>query len=268
MVGSPEREASERRTRWRAFARGARQAPPPARLRVAAIERDGGFLDGLTRRVRRLGWAFIVHPGPVTSATLLGGRPDAVLVDIGLLGPRWDDWLARQPARVPDLGVLVCTGRSTVGQRVRGLQVGADDWLTKPCHPEEVIARLQAIVRGRRLHLAAEEHTPLRRAELELRSDLFEVFVARRPAGLTRREFDVLAHLVRHEGEVLERERLYQRVWGFQMARGDRSIDTFVRKIRTKLRVLSPDWRYIHTHKGAGYSFDPEPTAGVERLRV
>jgi DNA-binding response OmpR family regulator len=256
MVGSPERGAY-----GRASARGARPAPPPppARLRIAAIERDGGFLHGLTRRLRALDWTFIVHPGPVTGATLLGGRPDAVLVDVGLLGPRWDDWLARQPARVPDLGVLVCTERSTVGQRVRGLQVGADDWLTKPCHPEEVIARLQAIVRGRRSHLVANGLSSLRRAELEVRPDLFEAFVAGRPAGLTRREFDVLSALVRHEGKVLAREHLYRQVWGFAMARGDRSIDTFVRKIRTKLRERSPGWSYIHTHKGAGYSFRARP---------
>jgi DNA-binding response OmpR family regulator len=251
----------------RASTRGARPAPPPARLRIAAIECDGGFLHGLAERVRRLDWTFIVHPGPVTGATLLGGNPDAVLVDVGLLGPRWDDWLARQPARVPGLGVLVCTGRSTVGQRVRGLQVGADDWVTKPCHPEEVIARLEAIVRGRRLRRAARELGSLRRAELELRLDLFEVFVRSRPASLTRREFDVLLSLARHEGEVLARERLYREVWGFQMARGDRSIDTFVRKIRNKLRDLSPGWRYIHTHKGAGYSFHAVPAEPARRRR-
>jgi DNA-binding response OmpR family regulator len=235
-----------------------RPPPPPARLRIAAIEREGSFLRTLAERAERLEWTFAVHEGPVTGATLLGGHPHALLVDVGLLGPRWDGWLSRQPARVPHLGVLVCTERSTVKQRVRGLQVGADDWITKPCHPDEVIARVQAIVRGRRLHLAAEELAPLRRGELEVRPDLFEAYVAGRPAGLTRREFDLLLHLARHEGEVLGREHLYRHVWGFAMARGDRSIDTFVRKLRNKLRAISPGWRYIHTYKGSGYTLRPE----------
>jgi DNA-binding response OmpR family regulator len=248
------------------FAGGARRLSPivqPARLRIATIEHDSGFLRTLAERARRLEWTLIVHRGPVTAATLLGGHPHAVLVDIDLLGPYWDQWLAHHPARVPDLGVLVCTGRSTVAQRVRGLNIGADDWITKPCHPEEVIARLQAIVRARRLYLAGEDQRPLRRGGIELRPELFEVFAGGRSAGLTHREFDVLLHLVRNAGVVVERERLYQEVWGYEMARGSRSVDTLVRKIRNKLVRISPGWRYVHTHKGVGYRFAAERARGA-----
>ena len=64
-------------------------------------------------------------------------------------------------------------------------------------------------------------------------------------------------------GRVLEREEIYQRVWGYAMARGDRSVDVFVRKLRQKLEKASPGWRYIHTHFGVGYRFDPEPADGT-----
>jgi DNA-binding response OmpR family regulator len=234
---------------------------PP--LRIAAIDRDEEFMRLLATQTRPLGWTLLVHRGPVTATTLLNGRPHAVLVDIGLLGPRWDDWLARHPGRVPNLGVIVCTGRSTVSQRVRGLHLGADDWITKPCYVEEVIARLHAIVRARSLPLATTQ-TPLRRGVLELRPDLHETFVARRPVGLTRREFEVLLHLAHHAGRVVERERLYSEVWGYQMAQGSRSIDTLVRKIRNKLASVSPGWRYIHTHKGVGYRFAVRRSSGMK----
>ena len=200
----------------------------------------------------------------MTATVLLGGNPHAVLVDVGILGPRWDEWLARQPARIPQLGVLVCTERSTVTQRVRGLHIGADDWITKPCHPDEVVARLQAIVRGYRMQLAGDEQAPLRSGELELRPDLFEALVDGRPAGFTSREFEILLQLARRRNLVIERAQLYFEVWGYSMPRGSRTVDTFVRKIRDKLELVSPDWRYVHTHKGVGYRFEGMP---LQRVR-
>ena len=79
---------------------------------------------------------------------------------------------------------------------------------------------------------------------------------------LTRREFELIELLAGAEGRVLEREEIYQRVWGYAMARGDRSVDVFVRKLRQKLEKASPGWRYIHTHFGVGYRFAPEPAVG------
>jgi DNA-binding response OmpR family regulator len=236
-------------------------ATPPCR-RIATIDRDSEFLRALSERAKLIDWTLIVHPGPVNGATLLGGRPHAVLVDIELLGPRWDDWLMHHPAKIPNLGVLVCTGESTVRQRVRGLGVGADDWITKPCHPEEVIARLEAIVRRSWRHVEVDELRPVRAGELEVRTDLYEVFAKRKSARLTHYEYEILLQLVRHQGEVLGRGEIYREVWGYEMARGDRSIDTFVRKIRAKLRKVSPAWDYIHTHKGVGYRFGAERRHG------
>jgi DNA-binding winged helix-turn-helix (wHTH) protein len=79
---------------------------------------------------------------------------------------------------------------------------------------------------------------------------------------LTRREFELIELLAGAEGRVLEREEIYQRVWGYAMARGDRSVDVFVRKLRQKLESASPEWRYIHTHFGVGYRFAPQPADG------
>ena len=88
------------------------------------------------------------------------------------------------------------------------------------------------------------------------------IFVGGQSLDLTRREFELLQLLSDAAGQVLQREEIYQRVWGYAMAHGDRSVDVFVRKLRQKLERVSPDWRYIHTHFGIGYRFDPEHVDG------
>jgi DNA-binding response OmpR family regulator len=227
-------------------------------LRVAVIDTDSGFLQVLTKRLERLGWEHRVLASAVPVETVVAMRLNAVAVDLATLGPQGWEYLERLCAELPGLGVVVCTGQSTVAQRVRGLRLGADDWLSKPCHPEELIARIEAVVRRRR-HAETRESGPMSAGELEIRSDRFQAFVEGRSIDLTRREFELIELLASAEGRVLEREEIYQRVWGYAMARGDRSVDVFVRKLRQKLEKASPDWRYIHTHFGVGYRFSAEP---------
>ena len=191
-------------------------------------------------------------------------RVNALVVDLALMGPGAWDFLERVAGALPALGIVVCTGRSTVSQRVRGLRTGADDWVTKPCHPEEVLARVEAVVRRRKRASARVEKGPLVAGELEIRADQFQAFVDSRSVDRTRREFEVLQLLAGTEGKVLQREEIYQAVWGYAMAHGDRSVDVFVRKVRQKLEKASPAWNYIHTHFGVGYRFDPVPRDGSE----
>ena len=230
-------------------------------LRVAVLDRDSGFLQVLTKRLERLGWEYRLLGSAVPSDTVVAMRLSAVVVDLAVIGPQGWSWLERLCAELPGLGVVVCTGQSTVAQRVRGLRLGADDWITKPCHPEEVIARVEAVVRRRRRSEGRGEATPVQAGEVEIRSDQFQAFVGGRAIDLTRREFELIELLASAEGRVLEREEIYQRVWGYAMARGDRSVDVFVRKLRQKLERASPDWRYIHTHFGIGYRFAAESVA-------
>jgi DNA-binding response OmpR family regulator len=233
-------------------------------LRLAVIDTDSGFLQVLDKRLERLGWEHRTMASAVPVETIVAMRLSALVVDLAILGPSGWDYLERVCSELPGLGVVVCTGQSTVAQRVRGLRMGADDWLTKPCHPEELIARVEAVVRRRRRTDARAERVPVAAGDLEIRSDRFQAFVDRRSVDLTRREFELIELLAGSEGRVLEREEIYQRVWGYAMARGDRSVDVFVRKLRQKLEKASPDWRYIHTHFGVGYRFAAEPVDGSE----
>src|SRR3954452_2141670 len=240
-----------------------RTTAPGDGLRVAVIDTDSGFVQVLTKRMERLGWEHRVIGGPVPTEALVSMRLGAVVVDPVLFGHRAFDELERICAGLPGLAVVVCTGPSTVAQRVRGLRLGADDWVTKPCHPEEVIARVEAVVRRRRRTEVPVAAARVQAGEVEIRADQFQAFVRDASVDLTRREFELISLLGAAEGRVLEREEIYERVWGYAMARGDRSVDVFVRKLRQKLEKASPSWRYIHTHFGVGYRFAPEPVDGV-----
>jgi DNA-binding response OmpR family regulator len=125
------------------------------------------------------------------------------------------------------------------------------------------MARVEAVSRRRRRGRSDTESGPLVAGELEIRADQFQAFVSGGSLDLTRREFELLHLVAEAKGQVLERETIYQRVWGYAMAHGDRSVDVFIRKLRQKLEKRSPGWRYIHTHFGVGYRFDPEAVGGV-----
>jgi DNA-binding response OmpR family regulator len=240
-------------------------APASAQLRIAVLDTDSGFLQVLGKRLERLGWEHRVLASPVPMDTVVAMRLNAIVIDLAVLGPQAWDYLEKLCAALPGLGVVVCTAQSTVAQRVRGLRMGADDWLTKPCHPEELLARVEAVVRRRR-RAEREERAPISAGEVEIRADRFQAYVGEASVDLTRREFELIELLAAAEGRVLEREEIYQRVWGYAMARGDRSVDVFVRKLRQKLEKASPGWRYIHTHFGVGYRFSPEPSDDVTPL--
>ncbi|MGV1049052.1 MAG: response regulator transcription factor [Solirubrobacterales bacterium] len=243
---------------------------PTQAIRLAVIDNDSGFVTVLAKRAEAAGWQLRQATGAVPPQELVAMKLNALLLDPALLGEDGWAYLERVCGMLPDLGVIVCTGRSTVAQRVRGLRLGVDDWITKPCHPEEAMARVEAVSRRRRRGRHEAESGPLVIAELEIRSDQFQAFVGGDSLDLTRREFELLQLLAEAKGQVLERETIYQRVWGYAMAHGDRSVDVFIRKLRQKLEKRSPNWAYIHTHFGVGYRFDPEPMVGAldEPLRL
>jgi DNA-binding response OmpR family regulator len=245
------------------------QAP----IRLAVIDTDSAFLTVLGKRLDGSDWEYRVLDGSVPVDELVAMKLNALLVDLSVLGPQGWEFLEKVCSSIPGLGVLVCVTQSTVAQRVRGLRLGADDWIAKPCHPEEVMARIEAVVRRRKRAEVRLEIWPVVHAELEIRADQYQAFVGGESVGLTRREFELLQLLAEAPGQVVEREEIYQRVWGYAMAHGDRSVDVFVRKLRQKLQRRSANWRYIHTHFGIGYRFDPEavgtsPEAGLPEAQA
>ena len=233
-------------------------------IRLAVIDDDSGFVTVLGKRTDAAGWQLRVLASAIPPEELVAMKLNALLIDLSVVGDDAWGYLERVCGMLPDLGVIVCTGRSTVAQRVRALRLGVDDWMTKPCHPEEAMARIEAVSRRRRRGRPHAEVGPVVAGELEIRADQFQAFVSGNSLDLTRREFELLQLLADAKGQVLEREAIYQRVWGYAMAHGDRSVDVFIRKLRQKLEKRSPSWSYIHTHFGVGYRFDPEAASGID----
>jgi DNA-binding response OmpR family regulator len=238
-----------------------------APIRLAVIDTDRGFLQVFVKRMEALSWDHRLFVAPPRFDDLVPLRLGALVIDLNVLGSHGWSYLETLCRRLPDLPVVVCSGPSTVAQRVRGLRMGADDWLNKPCHPEELVARVEAAVR-RRARAVAPAPESVRAGEIEIRPDQFQAYVAGSSLDLTKREFELVHLLADAGGRVLPREEIYQRVWGWAMAHGDRSVDVFVRKVRQKLEKGSPDWRYVHTHFGVGYRFAAEPARAVPALEA
>ncbi len=231
-------------------------------IRVALIDNDSGLVTVLDRRFKALRWEREVLGYPAVPEQLAAMRLHALLVNPALTGLDYIEWTARA---LPGLALLVCGPRAPVADRVRALRGGADDWITKPCHPEELVARIEAVLRRRRAGQLPVVEETVAAGELSIRPDRFDAYAQGSPAGLSSKEYELLYQLAGADGRVLRREDIYQRVWGYTMARGDRSVDVFVRKLRQKLERVSPDWRYVHTHFGIGYRFAAEPADGSAR---
>lgn len=232
-------------------------------VRVALIDDDSGLLTVLERRFSSLGWEWEVLGYAAGPDQLAAMRIHALIVNPAITGL---EYIERISASMPGLGLLAVCGPAPVADRVRALRGGADDWQTKPCHPEELVARVQAVLRRKRAGETPVEESTIVAGELAIRPDRFDAYVGDFPASLSRKEFELLHQLASADGRVLEREDIYQRVWGYTMVRGDRSVDVFVRKLRHKLERVSPGWRYVHTHFGVGYRFAAEPADGTPAL--
>jgi DNA-binding response OmpR family regulator len=233
------------------------------RLRLAVLDRDPGFMQVLSKRLDALGCEYRPLTTPLGIDSLVSMRLNALVLDLAIIGPTGWSYLEQVCARLPGLAVVVCTGPSSVAQRVRGLRLGADAWVTKPCHPEELICVIEAAVRRHRRAEMPALDAAASFGEITIRPDLYQAYVNDVSLELTAREFEIL-HLLTGSDRVLRREEIYERVWGYAMAHGDRSVDVFVRKLRQKLRAGSPNWSYIHTHFGVGYRFAPERENDVD----
>jgi DNA-binding response OmpR family regulator len=182
-------------------------------------------LQVLRKRFKGMGSQHRVLGSPVPPEAVAPMRLDAVVLDLAVLGPHCWSYLEALCGQLPSVGIVVCTGRSSVGQRVRGLRLGVDDGITKPCHPEKLIARVQPVMQRRRRAEAAGPRAGQLAGELEIPSDQFQAVVRGVSLDLTRREFELIEMLAGARGAVLERTEIYQRVWGYAMVRGARSVD-------------------------------------------
>jgi DNA-binding response OmpR family regulator len=177
--------------------------------------------------------------------------PDILVLDVMLPGRSGFDVLRQLRAEGNSSAVILLTARDDVIDRVAGLEIGADDYVTKPFEPRELVARVSAVLR----RLGDRAPTPVSRTFFDLSIDLAarEVSRAEEPLGLTRVEFDLLAALTQRPGTVLGRGQLGQLIFGEAFEADDRTMDSHVKNVRRKLGRRPDRGDYIETVRGVGY---------------
>ncbi len=227
---------------------------------VMVIEDEREIRDLIRYNLERAG--FRVLPAPEGEEGLrqaFAVRPDALVLDLMLPGRSGLEVLRelRAEPATRDLPVLVLTARSAEMDKLLGFEHGADDYLTKPFSPRELVARLKALLRRAR---PEREGGTLEVGELRVDPQAHEATWRGRPLQLTRREFDLLAFLAARPGRVSTREELLRKVWGYDYVGESRTVDVHVRRLRAKLEGGSD---LIETVTGAGYKLvRPGPPAG------
>ncbi|MCI9170861.1 MAG: response regulator transcription factor [Lawsonibacter sp.] len=184
----------------------------------------------------------------------LGGSFDLVLLDIML--PQLSGMeVLRRLRRESQVPVIMLTARDSVVDKVAGLDSGADDYITKPFAIEELLARIRAALRSKGGQ--GTQNIPLSAGPLVMDVDKHQVTVRGRNVELTKKEFDLLRHLLENKGRVLTRETLLDAVWGFDFVGETNSVDVYIRFLRSKLDDAF-DLKLIHTVRGVGYVIKEE----------
>jgi two-component system alkaline phosphatase synthesis response regulator PhoP len=220
---------------------------------VLAIDDEESILDVVMAYLRQEGYQ--VHSAMDGLSGLRAARtlkPDVIVLDVMLPGMDGLELLA-QLRRESSAYVIMLSARSEETDKIIGLSVGADDYLTKPFSPRELVARVKAALR--RIQAGATPDTDMlifQRLRIDRRSR--QVWVDDQPVALTAVEFDLLRTLAEHRGAVLSREQLLQQVWGYDFYGEERVVDVHIGHIRQKLG----DDRFIVTVRGVGYRFDAE----------
>lgn len=179
------------------------------------------------------------------------GKWDLILLDIMLPGLNGIEVLRRLRRQDRQTPVLLLTARDSIPDKVTGLDQGANDYITKPFEMEEVLARIRANLRFRRGSNGS--HSALRVGDLHLNPKTREVKRGEQDIHLTPREFELLTYLMRHAGQVLEREQIIQEVWGFDFVGETNVVDVYIRYLRQKIDKHAPA-PLIHTVRGVGYT--------------
>jgi DNA-binding response OmpR family regulator len=216
---------------------------------VVVIEDDVSIADLLDLYLRDAGYRVLLAPSGERGLELLGQHPVSLaIVDVGLPGIDGFE-VCRRVRATSGLPILFLTARDGEIDRVLGLELGADDYVTKPFSPRELVARVRAILR--RGEAATRSAATLIEVGDGIDVDLArrEVRVRGEPVALATREFDLLAHLARHQGIALSRQQLLDGVWGVAWSGDERTVDVHVRQLRKKLGDDLP----LATVWGVGY---------------
>jgi len=227
--------------------------------KIVVIEDDPSILRGLQLNLGMEGYTVRSASDGETGLRLAKTeKPDLVLVDVML--PRLGGLEVVREIRKddPDLPVLILSAKGQEGDKVAGLQLGADDYLVKPFGLKELLARIDALLRRRRSRGETGPNRSVRKAgHIELDLDARRATVAGSPVELTSREYDLLAYFVMYPDRVFSREQLMEAVWGSRYFGTARTVDNFIARLRAHIGDDAEHPRHLETVRGVGYRFNP-----------
>jgi two-component system alkaline phosphatase synthesis response regulator PhoP len=229
----------------------------PRKITVLVVDDEQNLVELVQGYLQREGFAVLTaFDGPTALQLARSAPPDLVILDVMLPGLDGIE-VCRRLRQFSDAYVLMLTARAEEIDKIVGLSVGADDYVTKPFSPRELVARVKALLRRPRSALGGEpkEPAPQRVGELVIDRARYEVTLRGRPVPLTGREFTLLATLAEHPGRVFTRAQLLERVWGSEYY-DDHVVEVHIANLRRKLEDDPAHPRYLHTVRGVGYRFE------------
>jgi two-component system alkaline phosphatase synthesis response regulator PhoP len=220
---------------------------------VLVVEDEASIASFVSLYLKNAGYAVrTAATGSEALAQVAAQDPSLIVLDLML--PDIDGIeVCRRIRKVSDVPILMLTARDEDVDKIIGLEVGADDYLTKPFNPRELVARVKSILRRAAPARDDRESAQLRHGDLTIDAGRREVHVGDQEIQLAPKEFDLLWELLDHRGLVLTRDQLLERVWGYTFAGDTRTVDVHVRQLRRKLGEASP----IVTVWGVGYKVSP-----------
>jgi two-component system alkaline phosphatase synthesis response regulator PhoP len=225
---------------------------------VLVVEDEADVAELIRYNLTREGYGVVVaSSGGEAIRRAREEPPDAILLDI--MVPQLNGWeicrRLKQEADTRRIPVIMVSGRTEEGDKVLGFEMGADDYVTKPFSPRELVARVRAVLRRSRPAEEADRKALLVAGELRIDRERFEVTMKEQAVELTRREFELLAALVRVPGRVFAREELLDLVWGRDGFVEPRTVDVHIARLRAKFLARELPAPAIETVRGVGYRF-------------
>ncbi len=226
--------------------------------RILVVDDEPAVSDLLAYNLRKAHYEVVIAADGLEALRLaVEASPDLILLD--LMIPEVDGLdVCRELRKTSAVPIIMITARGEEIDRVVGLELGADDYVTKPFSMRELMARIKAVLRRaqseeHKNELSTFLHGP---GGLRMEIDARTVLVGEMAINLTRLEFDLLCHLLSHAGRVMTRERLLEQVWGYDFVGDTRAVDSAVKRLRSKLRTANPEADGIESVRGIGYRFN------------
>ena len=223
---------------------------------ILVVEDDRSLREGLAMNFRLRGYRVVTaSDGGEGLRAAFDERPDLVVLDLMLPGADGLEILSELRGREVGVPVLILSARDRLSDKVRGLEVGADDYLTKPFQLPELMARVEAMLRRRRAGRRAA--SVLEFGEVRVDREARRVTVRGEEVALSAREFDLLCLLAGSPGRAFTRQAILERVWGWDFEGTARTVDNFIRSLRQKVETDPAEPRHIVTVRHVGYRLAP-----------